>query len=74
MTRNEKAMRIVELRETHPRGHVSPTEASGLLGCTPYSLNVSAKMGTMPYGSCFFAGRNLRISLEWLEAFCLGAG
>lgn len=74
MTKAEKTLILGDLRAKHPRGHVSPTEASGLLGCTPYSLNVSAKMGTMPYGSCFFAGRNLRISLDWLEAFCLGAG
>ena len=72
MTREQKNLALQVMRAAHPLGHVSPTEASSLLGCTPYSLNVSAKMGAMPYGSCFFAGRNLRISLDWLEAFCLG--
>ena len=50
---------------------VSPTEAAKVLGCTPYSLNCSAKCGKLgiPY---IFAGRNLRISAAGLLAFVKG--
>lgn len=48
------------------RKTVSPTEAAQLLGCNPYSLNVAAKADRMPRGSSFFAGRNLRIMVDWL--------
>ncbi len=39
---------------------VSPIEAAALLDCDPYSLNLSAKDGTLGIRH-IFAGRNLRI-------------
>lgn len=47
----------------------SPTQASGLLNCTPYSLNCEAKylrekgMDTMGGIHFRFAGRNLRLTV-----------
>ena len=71
MTKPEIAAKIAAYRE-RSKPHVSPAEAAEILGCYPYSLNVSARNGHMPKGSYFFAGRNLRISLDWLESYVLG--
>lgn len=46
--------------------YVCPAKAAPVLGCDPYSLNIAAKLGRMPEGSCYFAGRNLRVSVRWL--------
>ena len=46
--------------------HVAPSVAAPLLGCTPYSLNVSAQQHHLPPEAYYFAGRNCRISLRWL--------
>ncbi len=64
----------IEAWKAEGKLHVSPTEAAKVLDCAPYSLNVSAKAGHMPKGSYFFAGRNLRIMVPWLETAVGGAG
>lgn len=72
MSRTNRAR--IEVWKAEGKLHVSPTEAAKVLECAPYSLNVSAKAGTMPQGSYFFAGRNLRIMIPWLEAAVGGNG
>ena len=62
----------IEAWKAEGKMHVSPTEASKMLGCQPYSLNVSAQMGRFPEGAYFFAGRNLRIMVDWLERVTMG--
>lgn len=58
--------------EAWPKATVSPTQASGLLNCDPYSLNVAAKAGRLAIRH-IFSGRNLRISKTDLLAFCTGS-
>lgn len=67
MTHDERIALVGSYRE---RGKitVSPTEAAAVLGCAPYSLNVAAKAGTLQRDAYYFAGRNLRITLGWLES------
>ena len=48
--------------------HVPPTIAAPLLGCAPYSLNISAREHNLPPEAYYFAGRNCRISLRWIAA------
>lgn len=64
-------MTLDELR-AWPKATVSPTQASGLLNCDPYSLNVAAKAGRLAIRH-IFSGRNLRISKTDLLAFCTGS-
>lgn len=66
-----KPMTLEELKNS-TKLTVSPTEASGLLGCSPYNLNVAARSGHLHIRH-FFAGRNLRISRADLLAFCTGS-
>lgn len=47
--------------------HICPAKAAPILGCAPYSLNVSAKLGRMPDSAYYFAGRNLRVSVAWVN-------
>lgn len=47
--------------------HVPPTIAAPMLGCVPYSLNCAARDKRLPDNAYYFAGRNLRISLNWLS-------
>lgn len=65
MTIDEKRNALLAFREAG-ESHICPTKAAPILGCTPYSLNVAAKQGHMPDSAYFFAGRNLRISVNWL--------
>ena len=62
-----KPMTVDELK-AWKGSSVSPVQASGVLGCTPYSLNTSAKAGRLGLKH-FFAGRNLRISKDDLLSF-----
>ena len=61
----ESARLLISYREAGLE-YVSPAKAAPVLGCDPYSLNIAAKAGAMPEGSCYFAGRNLRVSVRWL--------
>ena len=54
------------------QGDRTPTQASGLLNCDPYRLNVAAKAGRLAIRH-IFSGRNLRISKTDLLAFCTGS-
>lgn len=55
--------------ENLPRYDLSPAEAAPLLGVDSYSLNISAKAGTLAIKH-FFAGRNLRLSKDSVLNFC----
>ena len=68
MTQDEKRALINSYR-AKGKMHMPPTDAAKILECVPYSLNVAAMAHRMPPGSFFWAGRNLRINLRYLEAF-----
>lgn len=65
MTIEEKKEALRSYREAG-ESHICPMKAAPILGCTPYSLNVAAKQGHMPDSAYYFAGRNLRVSVNWL--------
>lgn len=71
MSKDDK-LALVASYKSMGKATVSPVEAAAVLGCTPYALNVAARQGSMQRDAYFFAGRNLRISLGWLEAFAQG--
>lgn len=68
MTAEELKTYVEEIRAL-PRFDLSPAEAAPLLGVDSYSLNISAKAGTLEIKH-FFAGRNLRISKADVLRFC----
>lgn len=50
---------------------VGTKEASAVLGCDRYALNIAAKQGTLALPH-FFSGNRLKISKEALINFCEG--
>lgn len=50
---------------------IPPNVAGKILGCNPYSLNISAKKDTLNIAYCF-VGNRLRISLAGLITFVEG--
>lgn len=67
MTQAER-LELINSYRAKGKPTVSPTEAAAVLGCAPYSLNVAAKAGALQRDAYYFAGRNLRITLGWLES------
>lgn len=68
MNANYHPFTLEELK-AWPQTFVSPMQASKLLGCDPYSLNISAREGKLHIPHVF-CGRNLKISRAGLLEFC----
>lgn len=63
---NEEALKYLD---SIKRTYLTPTEASKLLGCSPYTLNIQAKEGRLAIEH-MMVGTRLKISKAALERWC----
>ena len=68
MKEKQGALTLEELK-TWDKPYVTPAQASGLLGCDRYSLNVAARAGRLSIPHVL-VGNRLKISRAALLEFC----